>query len=56
MAHQIWKFGKAIRQIFAEPVTITEEDQPPTAVIRDDTTNQTDATIIRDTLVNHYST
>ena len=36
--------------------SITEEDQPPTAVIWHDTTYETDATIIHDTLVNHYST
>ena len=33
-----------------------ETDQPPTAITREDTTYETDGTIIRDTLVNYYST
>lgn len=36
--------------------TELEMDQPPTAVTREDTTYETDATIIRDTLVSYYST
>ena len=34
----------------------TVEDQPPTVVTREDTTYETDRTIILDTLVNYYST
>ena len=31
-------------------------DQPPTAVTREDTTDETNATTIRNTLINYYST
>ena len=37
-------------------LNITEVDQPPIALTREDTTYETDATIIRNTLVNYYST
>ena len=34
----------------------TDIDQPPTAVSREDTRDETNTTTIRDTLVNYYST